>query len=221
MSIDFNHVVELLLQHTNRTYQDILPTRRKILYSELFAALILCDSSTEVAEALDLTEDIVEKTLSRYLSKEFPKKPKQVKWGNYLLSLIQHKKCSTCREITSIEDYSTDHSTWDSLCRHCKYCKSVMRINFTALNPEYAAKDYAKNKAAYVTRAIKYKTQRTLATPLWADLCKIQEIYVKCPEGYHVDHIVPLQGKDVCGLHVETNLQYLTERANLQKSNKF
>jgi len=59
------------------------------------------------------------------------------------------------------------------------------------------------------------------AIPLWADLEKIKEIYDSCPVGFHVDHIVPLNGKNVSGLHVEYNLQYLTAEDNVRKSNKF
>ena len=66
----------------------------------------------------------------------------------------------------------------------------------------------------------KYKASKLKATPKFANLQKIKEIYLNCPVGYHVDHIVPLQGKNVCGLHVEWNLQYLTPYDNLSKSNK-
>lgn len=59
------------------------------------------------------------------------------------------------------------------------------------------------------------------ATPFWADLNKIKEIYLSCPSGFHVDHIIPLNGKYVSGLHVETNLQYLPAKENLSKGNKF
>lgn len=58
------------------------------------------------------------------------------------------------------------------------------------------------------------------ATPPWADLKAIREFYYNCPAGYHVDHIIPLNGKNISGLHVMENLQYLPALENLKKSNK-
>lgn len=66
------------------------------------------------------------------------------------------------------------------------------------------------------------------ALPPWADREAIQAIYLEAKrrtaetgEMYHVDHIVPLKGKNVSGLHVETNLQVLLAHDNLTKFNKF
>lgn len=59
------------------------------------------------------------------------------------------------------------------------------------------------------------------AIPIWANLEKIKDFYRFCPVGYEVDHIIPLRGKYVSGLHVEGNLQYLSKTENRSKSNKF
>jgi hypothetical protein len=66
-----------------------------------------------------------------------------------------------------------------------------------------------------------------LATPRWADLAKINEIYEQkmlLNNGsnlYHVDHIIPLNHPLVCGLHVETNLRIISKNDNEKKNNKF
>ena len=57
--------------------------------------------------------------------------------------------------------------------------------------------------------------------PQWVNLKQIQLFYEQCPQGYHVDHIIPLQGKFVSGLHCLQNLQYMLASENMKKSNTF
>ena len=91
----------------------------------------------------------------------------------------------------------------------------------TARTRDWEARNYEKrlaiSKANNAIRKHKIKEQ----CPKWANKDKIREIYKNCPNGYHVDHIVPLKGKNVWGLHVEHNLQYLTASDNQKKHNKF
>lgn len=65
-----------------------------------------------------------------------------------------------------------------------------------------------------------YKVNKLQRCPKWSDLEAIKQFYLNCPKGKEVDHIVPLQGKIVSGLHVLNNLQYLTKKQNLRKGNR-
>lgn len=214
-------LIDKVLSATGFTDTDKLKVRRSITYKTLFTALIVKEHLFEVAEYLELTSDIVEKLTSRHLKPLFPEKDKNTKWDNFLLSLIEYKKCSKCKVCKTYDEFAESASTWDNKSYTCKSCKAVYRKDFTEANPEYNKTTYREHKAEYITRSIQYKTRRTLATPPWADLEKIKEVYRTCPEGYHVDHIVPLQGEYVSGLHVECNLQHLPALENLQKHNKF
>jgi hypothetical protein len=78
----------------------------------------------------------------------------------------------------------------------------------------------------------KYRAAKADATPEWLTekhLAEMEEFYALAQElawlnqdgkAFHVDHIVPLRGKDVSGLHVPWNLQLLPWQKNLSKSNK-
>ena len=80
----------------------------------------------------------------------------------------------------------------------------------------WKAKNWPRYKAYLAAR----KTRVRQATPPWADIEAIREFYRGCPPGFHVDHVIPLNGRSVSGLHVITNLQYLPATENLRKGNK-
>lgn len=87
-----------------------------------------------------------------------------------------------------------------------------------------------KNKAGCNIRTSKRRCMLLNAIPDWLTedhFNSINEFYKKASDlqkqtgiKYHVDHIIPIQGKTVCGLHVPWNLQILEASANISKSNK-
>jgi hypothetical protein len=86
---------------------------------------------------------------------------------------------------------------------------------------------YKNNKHKFNAYSAKRKAQKIQATPSWADTNSILDFYECCKafslytgKEYHVDHIVPLQSKLVCGLHCEANLQILASSENIRKSNR-
>ena len=86
---------------------------------------------------------------------------------------------------------------------------------------EWGRKYRKDNAAKYAASTAKRRAAKLQRTPSWSDELVITMIYEDCPDGYQVDHIIPLQGEHVSGLHVAWNLQYLTPEENLSKGNKF
>jgi hypothetical protein len=95
-----------------------------------------------------------------------------------------------------------------------------------------AAKKYVENNRAKVNAKLRKRYANKLnRTPLWLtedDLWIIEQAYELAALrttvfgfAWHVDHVVPLQGKLVSGLHVPHNLQVIPARDNRAKSNKF
>ena len=111
-------------------------------------------------------------------------------------------------------------------------------------NPQYAAarrkteayKDYmteyqktyrSENRGKLNHLGRLYKEAKACRTPEWADKEAIEAMYIlsqKITEitgvAMEVDHIIPLRGETISGLHVETNLQLLPASINRTKSNK-
>jgi 5-methylcytosine-specific restriction endonuclease McrA len=88
-------------------------------------------------------------------------------------------------------------------------------------------KDYTPEQKARHLARVKSRTKRLRqATPSWANKPAIEEMYVKARMltlstgiKHEVDHIVPIKGDTVSGLHVEYNLQILTKQENRDKWN--
>lgn len=75
-------------------------------------------------------------------------------------------------------------------------------------------------KANFRRKSLEKELKVRQATPPWHDRSSVNEFLANCPDGHHIDHIVPLRGKNVCGLHTLANLQYLPAKENMSKSNK-
>jgi len=100
----------------------------------------------------------------------------------------------------------------------------VGKAAHSARNLAWAARNPDKHNARGMLRHVS-KLHRT---PAWADLRAIQEFYTLATQltastgiVHSVDHVIPLRGKLVSGLHVHNNLQVITKTANSSKGNKF
>ena len=110
-----------------------------------------------------------------------------------------------------------------------KYNSEWKRVNFEKHNA-HVKLSKSKNPEKYEALKRKYKANKLQRIPPWlsnSQFCDIEIYYKKARKlskltgvQHHVDHIIPLLGKNVCGLHVPWNLQILTASQNCSKSNR-
>ena len=192
---------------------------------DLLISLIELESVRLSSISLDIEEGSLESIIRRKLKPLFPHKKAKEKWYHYLLFVLSLKRCKNCLAIKPFSHFYKDNSRAYKITSYCSICNRQKSEKYRAANKDkvvtYRRYEYLKNRAYYLHKNALRKATLLKATPAWADLVKIKEIYKKCPAGYHVDHIIPLQNDLVCGLHIETNLRVIHARDNLVKSNKF
>lgn len=161
--------------------------------------------------------------------------------------IITEKKCRCCGYLKSFESFNKHCVGKYGLSSICKKCKANQDAKYAKLNKEkinakkkawaIANKEKIKlakskwqknNKNNGAKSTAKYRYNKYKSTPLWVDFDLIAieyELAAWCTKvmgkQYHVDHIIPLQGKRVCGLHVHNNLRVILATENISKSNKF
>ncbi len=134
---------------------------------------------------------------------------KPCRYGHSVLRITSTGHCMECARIGSAKRYDPMyHKAW--------YEK----------NPEIGRRAsrewYSRNPHKKVRRS------QSLATPAWADHEAIRTFYLIADEltqrtgiKHSVDHVIPLKGKTVCGLHVQTNLAVLPLLENIKKGNRY
>lgn len=147
------------------------------------------------------------------------------------------KICNKCNVEKTIDNFSKDVQCKLNVKPSCKQCIAVLDKVWYKKNKErlkinktvYDA--LPESKAKNAARTAKKRAKRLKRIPAWLtefDLFFITEIYdlarlrTDCTGvQWHVDHILPLCGRTVSGLHTPYNLQLLSAKDNIVKSNKY
>ena len=198
------------------TYSTLICNRKSYLIEEFVLIIVTQWNAQNIGEYIGASKSSVGRAVSKYI----PEVQKgSIVLGKKVLTLFNLKRCNCCKEIKEYTEFSV--CTRDGYQSKCKECKKGYYIRYADEILLRMSAYYKDNKEACKLRARKYQMRRLQRTPLWADELKIEQIYKNRPKGYHVDHIIPLQGDKVSGLHIHTNLQYLTETENISKGNKY
>jgi hypothetical protein len=162
--------------------------------------------------------------------------------GNFLkLKTRYHSWCNECRRLKKKEWDSSNKEYVLQKARNWHYAnydnvkeKKIIGIKSWRKNNvekcrEYSKKCYQNNKEKSHAHSAKYRANKRNAIPKWFNDSMKNEIEylfkiakqktVETGIKHEVDHIVPLKGKTVSGLHVPWNLQVITQFENRSKRN--
>jgi len=157
------------------------------------------------------------------------------------------KVCSNCYEVRQFNEFCKDSYKKSGLTSWCKPCMAekarLRRLKYPsksrAISRKYRYNNLDKERLRYTTYnkqnpcVRSYHSAKRRATAKGARLggnrydksiksmyflAKRMENIFNTP--YHVDHIVPLNGENICGLHVPWNLQLLPASINQTKGNR-
>jgi hypothetical protein len=146
-------------------------------------------------------------------------------------------KCLKCSKIQGLEHFYYDKCSNNYRCKQCELLRGALYYQRNKISVSIKKTEYYKNnriklleyqkeyrgthKAEFKAKDLRRFIRLRRATPPWADLTIMNEIYMNRKDGEHTDHIVPLRGKLVSGLHNQFNLRNIPKQENLSKSNKF
>lgn len=139
-----------------------------------------------------------------------------------------------CRECC--RTYATAYRADNTDCHKAYYAENKdkrseefkqWRQENSSRRAEYMLSWSRANSAQRNESHMRWQACRKTATPKWANREKMVEFYklaermtAETGVQHHVDHIYPLQSKQVCGLHCEANLNVITQFENIQKLNR-
>ena len=143
------------------------------------------------------------------------------------------KQCSRCQITKPFSDFLRRAAAHDGLTAACGGClREVKKTDYLLKDREKTLARVKQNKQDRFERDPAYKrafylwgtTKKRTKIPPWVSITDFVPICRKAlklgPE-YEIDHVVPLKGKLVCGLHVPQNLRVVLRKTNQTKRNKF
>lgn len=145
--------------------------------------------------------------------------------GHVALRRVSDRVCTECDKIAKAARRTTIANEQIKTVRRASYQKHKEAALLA--KKMYRISNKGKINALCAARKVVVKQR----TPKWLtafDKLKIRCLYQLAAmytrensEPWHVDHVIPLQGKNVSGLHVPENLRVLRGIENIQKKNKY